>query len=799
MIKNYLKIAWRNVWKNKVFSMINIVGLAIGMAASMVIFLFVFFEKSFDSIHTKNLYRLDEVQSFPGMVAPQKVALSMFPMGPTLKEEFPEINDFCRVRQNQNVPINLGEKRIEIANSLWVDPNFFQLFGFELLEGNKAAVLQEPNTAVLTKESASKIFGNENPIGKSIVRYENDTLTFKVTGIMENVSSSSHLQFDAVFAFSTITSPQNMENWGSNWLVTYLELADNTHISDLESKFPEYLKRHMNGDASDWYELFLQPMAEVHSNSSDITHDYINFQKFDGTYTYIFSIVAIIILIIACVNFMNLSTAKSMSRAKEVGLRKSIGAVRLQLVVQFIGESILLSMMAMFLAVIIVWLTLPYMSELSGRNLEFPLFSNPFLILLLIGSSSVIGFISGIYPAFYLSGFNPISVLKGTLHIGKSDFRNVLVVAQFTCAVFLIISTFFAVKQLNFMQQKDPGFDKDQVIIIPLNHNSNPIYSTLKQEFLSSSLVEAVSASGQRLGNNFHQTGVEFQGEGPIKSMASSRVIVDPDYLSLYNIKILAGRNFQKGPADNARTYIVNESLAKELLKDQSVKTYESLIGKGFGLGGMDSLGTIVGVSQDFNFNSLHHKIETLCIFNQTSWGFGEMSVKVKGKDSKQALASLEAIWNDLLPNETFRYSFLDQHFDELYKADGQVSEIVGVLAGLAIFVSCLGLFGLASYSAKRRVKEIGVRKVLGSSVANIVALLSKDFIKLVLIAILLASPIAWYAVNSWLIDFAYRIDVEWWVFLIAAFLAIAIALFTVSFQAIKAAVVNPVKSLKSE
>ncbi|SOE22048.1 putative ABC transport system permease protein [Spirosomataceae bacterium TFI 002] len=799
MIKNYFKIAWRNIWNNKVFSMINIVGLAIGMAASIVILLFVFFEKSFDSFHSKNIYRLDEVQSFPGMVAPQKVALSMFPMGPTLKEEFPEIKDFCRIRQNTNVPLTLGNKKVELEQVLWVDENFFQLFDFKLIEGDETSSLKEPNTAVLSKESAQKIFGTENPIGKSVVRYEDDTLTFKVTGIMENVPSSSHLQFDAVFSFSSITNPESMDSWGRNWLVTYLELAHDTQIAELESKFPEYLKRHMNGDSWEWYELFLQPLSKVHSNSSDITHDYINFQKFDQTYTYIFSIIAIIILIIACVNFMNLSTAKSMSRAQEVGLRKSIGAHRSQLIIQFIGESILLAIMAMLFAVLIVWLVLPYMSNLSGRNLEFPLLSNIKLLFSLLGGTLLIGLLSGIYPAFYLSSFNPIKVLKGTFSVGKSNFRNALVVAQFTCAVFLIIATFFAVKQLNYMQDKDPGFDKNQVIVIPLNYKSRPLYTTIKQEFLSNALVEAVTASGQTLGNNFHQTGVEFQGDGPLKSLASSRVIVDPDYLRLYKINILAGRNFQEGPADNAKTYIVNESLAKELLKDQRVKTYESLIGKGFRFGGMDSLGTIVGVSQDFNFNSLHNKIETLCIFNQSNWGYGEISVRIKGRDAQQAIASLQSVWTDLMPNQEFRYSFLDEHFDELYRADGQVSEIVGVLAGLAIFVSCLGLFGLASFAAKRRVKEIGVRKVLGSSVGSIVALLSKDFIKLVLVSILIASPIAWYAVNFWLQDFAYRINIEWWVFLIAAILAISIALLTVSFQAIKAAVMDPVKSLKSE
>ncbi|WP_341227743.1 ABC transporter permease [uncultured Arcticibacterium sp.] len=799
MIRNYLKIAWRNILKSKGFSIINILGLAIGMAASIIIFLFVFYEKNFDAQHTKNLYRLDEVQSFPGMVAPQKVALSMYPMGPTLKEEFPEVKDFSRVRQFNDMPVNNGAKKVEIAKGLYGDANFFELFGFKLLQGDKSQVLSEPNTIVLSEKSAKILFGDEEALGQNIIRYESDTTTFKVTGIVEDVPATSHLQFDALISFATIVDADDMDNWGSNWLVTYLELENNIKVSELESKFPEFLVRHLNGDAHEWYELFLQPMADVHSKSADITHDYINYQKFDRTYTYIFFIIAIIILVIACINFMNLSTAKSLGRAKEVGLRKSIGAFKTQLAFQFIGESILLTLISLFFAVFMVMLALPYMSELSGRSLQFPIFSNPLLLPILLVCSVIIGVFSGLYPAFFLSRFNPVQVLKGTLNIGKSNLRNALVITQFTCTVFLIIATGFAMKQLNFMQEKDPGFSKDQVIVIPLNYESGPLYSTIKQRFTSNTYVESVTASHQRIGNNFHQSGVEFQGEGPMINTATSRVIVDPDYLRLYKIKLLAGRNFKEGAADNAKTYIVNESLAKELLKEQSVKTYESLIGRGFKIGGLDSLGQIIGVAQDFNFNSLHHKIETLTIFNTSNWGYSEMSVRINGADAKQAIAGLESIWKELMPNQNMNYTFLDEHFDNLYRADSQVSKVVGVLAGLAIFVSCLGLFGLSSYSAERRIKEIGIRKVLGSSVQGIVGLLSKDFIKLVLISIIIASPLAWYAIDIWLQDFAYSIKVEWQIFALAAFVAIGVALLTISFQAVKAAVSNPVKSLKAE
>ena len=799
MLRNYLKIAFRNIWKNKVFSAINIVGLSIGMAACIVIMLFVSYERSFDKMHSKNIYRLDEVQKFKGMAAPQSVALSMFPMGPSLKNDYPEIKDFCRINYLEKRVVQYGNTKAELPLVYLADASFFKMFDYKLISGERENVLTEPNTTVLTQKTAARLFGKQDPIGKLITHYGNDTLSLKVTGIMEDVPANSHQQFDALFSFSTIIKPSFIENWGNNWLVTYLELSRDADIAELEKKFPAFLQKYMKGDNWKEYELFLQPLAEVHSNSTNITHDYINFKKFDGSYTYIFSVIGIIVLIIACVNFMNLSTARSMGRAKEVGIRKAIGAQRFQLGAQFIGESVLLSLLALILAVVFVKLSLPYVSQFSQRVIDFSVFKNPVLLLQVFVGALLIGIFSGLYPAAFLSAFEPISVLKGTLRIGKSNLRSTLVIAQFSSAVFLIIATGFALKQLQFMQDKDPGFVRDQIVIIPLDRKSASKYEALKKDMLSGTFVESVTASGQRLGNNFHQTGVEFHGEGPAKEIASSQVIVDPDYLTLYQIKLVAGRNFTDSPSENARTYIINESLAKELLKDQPTQTVQSLIGKSFGFGGMDSLGTIVGVSKDFNFNSLHHKVETLCLFNQKDWGYNEISVRIKGKDSKQAIAALQDSWNRHVPGETFTYSFLDQHFAELYRSDSQVSEIVGVLAALAILVSCLGLFGLASYSAERRIKEIGVRKVMGASVAGIVALLSSDFIRLVVVSILIASPLAWWAVNSWLQDFAYRIEIQWWVFVAAGLLAVGIALLTISFQSIKAALVNPVKSLRFE
>ncbi len=804
MLKNYFKTSFRNLWKNKVFSAINIAGLAIGMAACILIMLFVLYEKGFDGIHTKNIYRLDEVQKFEGMVAPQNVALSMFPMGPTLRAEFPEITNFTRVRQAEKYDFSIRDKKIFLPIACFVDSTFLQIFDFPLLKGDRTTALQQPNSIILSQESATKLFGNEDPLGKTITHYTGDTTMYTVKGILADVPENSHLQFDALMSLSSRYGPNNMENWGGNWLVTYLQLTPAANIAAMEKRFPDYLKKHMaENDNWKFYELFLQPLKEIHSQSTQITHDYLNYQKFDSRYTYLFTLIAIIVLAIAAINFMNLSTAKSNERAKEVGIRKSIGAHRSQLTAQFLGESVLLSFMALVLAVILVKLTLPYVSALSNRALEFSaLYKQSSLLLIGIAGTFGVGIIAGIYPALFLSSFNAITVLKGGRQTGgnKSNLRNVLVTIQFTSAIFLIIATVFAVRQLRFMETMNPGFSKDQVMILPLDRITSPKFDALKTELSASTLIAAVSGSHQRLGNNLHQTGVTFHGDGPARDLTSSQIVVDPDYLTLYKISLVAGRNFSNDYAsENGKAYIINESLAKELLKDHPKASVESLLGKRFGFGGMDSVGSIIGVAKDFNFNSLHHKIETLCILSQRDWGFSEMSVKINGVQTKEAIAQVKAIWTKLFPDHPFDYTFLDEHFATLYKADAQVSKVVGILAVLAIIISCLGLFGLASYSAERRVKEIGIRKVLGASVQNITTLLSKDFIQLVFIANIIAWPLAWFVLHRWLQDFAYCISLSWTVFIMAGIVALFIAMATISFHAIKTAIANPVKALRSE
>jgi putative ABC transport system permease protein len=799
MLKNYFKIAFRNLWKNKVYAAINIAGLAIGIAACIMIMLFVLYERSFDNFHTKNIYRLNEVQKFEGMVASQKVGLSMFPMGPTMKNEFPEIKNFTRVSWRDKYQITQGEQRVFLPNAYYVDSTFLQLFDYPLLKGNRATVLEKPNSAVITQATALKLFGNANPIGKTITHYASDTISFMVTGVLKDIPQNSQQQFDALFSFSSIYRPQMMKNWGGNWLDTYFELAPRTNTAALEKRFPAYLKKYMaNGDGWKFYELFLLPLKEVHAGATEIGLDYLNYQKFDKKYTNIFFAIGLIVLLIACINFMNLSTARSAERAKEVGIRKTIGARRWQLSAQFISESVILSFIALLFAVLLVKLLLPSVNNLSQRQLAFPFFSNAATFFSIVAGTLLIGILAGLYPAAYLSSFIPVKVLKGSVQTGsnKSLVRNILVVGQFSSAIFLMIATVFAVKQLNFMQAADPGFNREQVVTIPLDGITDRKYELVKQQLLANTLVKSVTAAQDQLGSHLDQTGVQFIGDTAKRDLTSTLLVVDHDYLSLYQISMLLGRNFSSDPAQNGKEYIINEALAKELLKVKPHPNSPSLLGKNFGF---DSVGTIVGIAKNFNFNSLHYKIETLFLFNQKNWGFNNMSVKINGNKANEALSFIQSVWKKEYPDHPFDYQFLDDHFADVYRADTQVSSVVGVLAALAIVISCLGLFGLASYSAERRTKEVGIRKVLGASVQNITAMLSKDFLKYVVIATLIAWPLAWLAVHAWLQDYAYRIRISWWIFILAGLIACLIALVTISFQAIKSALANPVKSLRSE
>ncbi|MBE9584520.1 ABC transporter permease [Mucilaginibacter sp. JRF] len=801
MIKSYFKTAWRNLWKSKFFSVINIIGLSIGMAACIVIMLFVFYEKSFDNFHTKNIYRISEVQKFPGMNASQKVALSMAPMGQNLKNDYPEIKNYTRVRRTDKYQLTNQNKRLFLQETLFVDSTFLEMFNFPLVRGDKRTALQKPNSVLLTQQAAQKLFGDADPIGKTITHYGADTISYAVTGILADVPQNSHLQFEGLFTLSTMYQKWQgrFNSWGGNWLTTYFELAPNTDIARLESKMPAFLKKYM-GDGDNWkfYELFYTPLKDVHAATTDVGLDHINYQKFDGSSTNLFSLIAVVVLVIACVNFMNLTTARSAERSKEVGIRKSIGAQRNQLAAQFLGETVMLALLALVLAIIMVKLSLPFVNQLSQRSLELSVFTNPMLLLGITGLAVVVGLLSGLYPALFLSSFQPVKVLKGALSStgqGKAGLRNVLVVGQFCSAVFLMIATVFVVKQLRYMQHRDPGFNREQIVTIPLDNITGRKYDLLKQELSGNTLISGVTGAQDVLGSHLDQSGVGYKpANGPLRNLASTRLIVDNNFLTLYNIKMVAGKNFTT--EGYGREYIINEALAKELLKDTPKAKLSSLLGQSFGF---DSVGVITGIAKDFNFNSMHHKIETMFMFNVKDWGYSQMSVKINPGKTAEALALMKTKWASTFPDYPFEYQFVDDHFKEVYQADNQVSQVISILTGLAIFISCLGLLGLASYSAEKRIKEIGVRKVLGASVQNIVLLLSGHFLKLVLLANLIAWPLAWYTMHNWLNNFAFRINIEWYVFVMVAALSVIIALFTISFQSVRAAVANPIKSLRTE
>jgi putative ABC transport system permease protein len=798
MFRTYLKSAFRNLKRNRTYSLLNIFGLAIGIAASIVIMLFVFYEDSFDSMHHRNLFRLNELEKFVDTKRSEKFAGTAFPMGPTLKAEFPEILNYSRVDGKEHYETTYGEKRVFLPKTFFVDTSFLGLFDFPLLKGDRKTALQKPNSMLLTESAARQLFGDMDPIGKTVAHFDEDTLLFTVTGILKDVPGNSQLQFDALQSYNTIIKPDWMKH-DDNDVNTYVELAPHADLAALEKKFPAYLKKYRIGDQHLNYELFLQPLRDVHANSADIGDEGINFQKLDKRYTYILIVIGFLVLLIASINFMNLSTARSVERSKEVGIRKSIGASRLQLGLQYIGESVLLSLIALVIACWIVSVVLPYIDKLSGRALSPILLVHPGLLAAVFSGTILLGVLSGLYPAVYLSSFKPAKVLKGGGDTGKtkSTFRNILVVGQFTSAIFLVIGTIFVFRQLNYMETRDPGFDRDQMITVHLHGSNSRKFSLLKQELLTNSRITGVTGAFEQLGNPLITLGAGFwPGDGPMRVLFAPALFVDPSYLAVYKIPLLAGRTFSNERSADNNEFVINETLAKELLKDRPGHPIASLIGKHFG---GDTLGSIIGVSKDFNFNSLHYKIEPMFMMVQTGGMWGTMSVKINGRQAGQTISFIESAWKKVFPEYPFSYEFLDDHFKELYKTDTQISQIVAIMAALAIFISCLGLFGLASFSAEKRTKEIGIRKILGASVRDVVVLLSRHFIGLVLIANVIAWPLAWVALHRWIQDYAYRVAISWWVFALAGAAALIIALATVSYHAINAALSNPVDTLRAE
>ncbi len=797
MYKNYFKIAFRNLLKHKGYSFINIFGLALGMASCLLILLFVNNELNFDGFHEKkaNLYRLDEVQTF-GSVSSQKVALSMYPMGPNLVNDYPEITNFTRYWTMGKTLARKEDKQYYIDNISRVDTSFFEMFDFRLIDGIKSDLFKEPSDIVLSESTAKMIFGDENPVGKTL-RMTGDDIQVKITGVFEDVPDHSHLQFDALISTKFWDDENRRNRWGSNYLNTYLELASNVNVEALEAKFDDFLVRYMNEQSLEFYELFLQPLPDVHLGSMDITHDYNNHKKFARSSVNIFLMLAFFVLLIASINFMNLSTARAATRGREIGVRKSIGAIKGQITGQFLAESILFTFIALIFAVGLCILALQPLNNIIDRELSMALYLEPVNLVAILVTTVLIGLLSGVYPALVMSGFNPVLALKGSgLKGNRSVFRNVLVVFQYAIAIAIIIGTILATRQLEYMQNLDLGFEKDYVVTMDMYGDTNQRYDVLRSELLNQPNITGVTATTQRLGNNLHQTGMTYEGDTARINGSSSFVVVDVNFMDFYEMEILEGRGLSKDYADDnrGRSFVINETLAKEIASTVS----GDVVGTPFHFGGTDTLGTIVGVVKDFNYNKLSLRVEPLFMSRQ-DWGWGEVNVKIKGDDLQAGLRDMEQVWTTLFPQRPFEYEFLDDHIGEMYQSEQQLTKVISILSVLAIIIASLGLFGLASFTVRQRLKEMGIRKVLGASVGQIVMILSKKFTLLVLIAFAIAAPLTYYLMDDWMAGYAYSVGIGAGIFLMVGIGSWLIALLTVSAQSLRVAKSNPVETLRIE
>jgi len=797
MLASYFRIAVRHIRQNPVYALINILSLAIGLAACTVIYLFIADEESFDAWHSNgsSIYRVNEIQNWTGTKR-QLVALTGGPFGPQMKEEFPEIKTYSRYWGGDKRVIRLGEKQFLVDQVASVDSSFLTMFDFPMLYGDRNTALDEPNTMVLTEETARKFFDKiEEAIGQTVTKRDRE---FKITGILKNPPENSHLRFGALESIETYARNDSTFNtdWGGNFLVTYLQLNPNIDYKKLESKFADWMVRWTGrADINDNTSIYLQPFNEIHLGSSEIEHDYQNYRKFNGKYLGIFSIAGIFILLIASVNFMNLTTARASHRWKEIGVRTSVGARKQQLFGQFMFESILLALIALTLAILLDAIFIPVLNQWIGRQLTMAPLMIPVRIVVILVIATGLGLLTGIYPSLYMTSVNLTRVLKGGAGGRKSVFQSSLVVVQFALAVGMMVSTAVVVQQLHFMKTRDVGFDTERMLLVQLDREANKKYSALKTEIARNPHVVGVTASGQRLGNNFHQWGWQVLLDTGIVRMTTSNVNVDPDYLTVYGMELKEGRNFDKGnPLDDGKSFIINEALVKNLQIKDPIGTRV-----GHSWYHRDSLGTVIGVVKDFNFNSLHHAVNTLSIVSHMGWGFDEMTIKLDGSRVNETIAEIKQIWDSQITSFPFAYTFLDEHMTNLYRTEQQMSSVVSIMAVLAIGISCMGLFGLAIITTERRVKEVGIRKALGATEIQITFLIAAQFGKLIGIAFVLVSPVVWFLLANWLNTFAFRIGLNPVIFLAGGLLSLTIGMLTISYHTMRSARANPVKALRYE
>ena len=792
MIKNYFKIAWRNLMKSKVFSFINIAGLTTGITVCMMIFLYIMHEFSFDDFHAKgkNIYRVmrkfdPEVPPVPYLSGPYAAAL--------LNDFHGQIEQVVRVMPDNdlfsynNRPFN--EKKVFIADS-----NFFTLFSFRLLRGNPATALGDPNGVVMTESTAKKYFGNEDPMGKIVEM--NKERKLRVTGIAKDPPSNSHLDFDLVIPLSFYANMPWMKVWINNNNFTYVLLDPHTDPKNVEKRFPAFMDKYLKTTMQQTgvnFALSLRPLREIYfepySPFDAVRHG-------DKKVVYVFLSIAVLILVIACINFMNLSTIRAAERSKEVGLRKVMGALRNTLTWQFLGESLLMTVISCVLSICLLFALMPVYNSLLGYTLEIP-YNEWYLYAFLAGTILVVGLLAGSYPALILSRFSPIEALKGRLRLGKggSLFRHALVVVQFSISVFLITGTLIINKQMNFIKNRELGYNQDQTLVIPLdNHDIYDHMNSFKKDLQAKSNIAAVSMMSGEPGGFFDQHSFLMEGKGD-KIWQAHTEFADFEFVKTLGLKLLAGRDLSaQYPTDSLQSVLINRKAAEDL----GYTTPDQALGKWLKNTVRDSLPRrIVGVVENFNFSSLKETVGPLVISPSIDRRIA--LIRFRGGDLQNNIALVKKEYDIAAPSYPFEYTFLDQKFGELYKKDIRQQQILSIFSGLAIIIACLGLFGLASFTAAKRTKEIGVRKVLGSSVQNIVLLLSKELLRPVMLATLIAIPLAYLAMSHWLQEFAYRTPMYWWIFVSAAVITVAIALVTVSLKALKAALANPTRSLRSE
>lgn len=800
MFKNYLKIALRNILRYRTYSFINIIGLAIGMACCILILLFVQDELGYDGYHANadHIYRLFAESKSLGETS--RIAPIGAPLAKIFSSVLPEVRQATRINRGDRVLVKNGNKKFFEELFFYADPEIFDVFSFSFIKGDSQTALAAPFSVVITESMAQKYFDGENPIGKSVIM--DNEHSFNITAVIQDVPRNSHFRFDFLASLETLTDLRGeryLTHPGNLAFYTYILLQEGADPAELERKFHVGLTQFLGEQAASRISFHLQPLKSIH------LHSKLEFEieaNSDISYIFIYSAIAFFILLIASFNFMNLSTARSATRAKEVGMRKVLGAHRMQLVKQFLGESVILSSLSLFLAIILAELLLRLFNSLTGKDLALPYFGNFGIFLGFFGIILVVGILAGLYPAFFLSAFNPLRTLKGKVGTaGKSSsFRHFLVVAQFAISIVLIIGTVIIQNQLSYMRNRNLGFNKEQVVIIPMpDPKARQAYKSIKTELMQNPSLISATASSSVPGKSFHV--ITYRAEDMPENEHQKMVsyFVDYDFLETLGIELAAGRNFsQEFSTDETSAFILNETAVKKLGWDSPLNKqiiWPSDLRK------KDAIvkeGRVIGVVKDFNVTSLHQLIEPV-ILQIRPKNFRSISARIKAENIPETLAFLRDKWMKFFPAFPFEYSFLDDDFEKLYRADEKVGQIVGIFSSFAIFVACLGLFGLASFTAEQRTKEIGIRKVLGASVSGMVILLSKEFAKWVLLANIFAWPIAYYAATRWLQNFAYRTSIGVVVFVLAAVLALVIALATVSYQAIKTALANPVEALRYE